>query len=62
LLHEYGHHLGLEHKRRGIMHPQRRSRSDFEQRAPSPLQKKRWTTELARLVLKERERKWRAQK
>lgn len=60
VLHEYGHALGLEHKHRGIMGPCRKTKADFAQTEPTPRQVKMWTSELARLVLENREKQWRA--
>jgi len=60
LLHEYGHALGLDHNTRGIMGACQNTRADFSERPPTPRQIKMWTTELARLVLRHRERKWHA--
>ncbi len=58
LLHEVGHEFGLDHRKRGLMKRKTLSRwLCFDE--PTPSQKKRWTMELARLVLRHRGKKWR---
>lgn len=58
LLHEFGHALGLDHNKRGIMAPSQNTAADFSKRAPTARQIKMWTTEIARLVLRMREKQW----
>jgi hypothetical protein len=57
LLHELGHHLGLEHSSRGIMYRHPRSRSDMSEAEPTDRQRRRWCLEIAALVLRHRARK-----
>ncbi len=59
VLHEYGHFFGLEHTRSGVMHYRSKTKSDFSCEEPTPAQKKRWTMEIARLVLAKRGKQWR---
>ncbi len=47
LLHEFGHALGLDHKRSGIMHC-RPLRGGVDLRAPTAKQKREWAEEIAR--------------
>lgn len=57
LLHEFGHALGLDHTRTGLM--RRYPLRGYERRAdlPTGVQKKRWVMQLARAVLRQRARK-----
>lgn len=50
-LHEVAHLLGLEHTKKGLMAP---THHDTPVGAPSPRQRKRWVSELARLVTRHR--------
>jgi hypothetical protein len=61
-LHELGHHLGLEHKRAGIMAPRRMPGLDFDQGAPTSAQRKRWTLEIVQLVIAHRAKQWSVRK
>ncbi len=58
ILHEYGHAFGLEHMRRGLMRAKSVSKADFSLDEPTTRQKKAWCAEIARLVLKKREKQW----
>jgi len=60
ILHEYGHHFGLAHTRSGIMRYKSITKADMCLDEPTLAQKKRWTMEIARLVLAKRGKQWRA--
>lgn len=50
-VHECGHLLGLDHTKAGIMAP---THSESPVGTPTPRQRKRWVSELARLVTRHR--------